>query len=83
MQRTEENLRTALGLGDVQIKTLLHDNDLMFNTTNSETLHEIAKTWRVRWLVASPDTDIALPKPLPAWLVEQQNCGDLRIYRID
>jgi len=64
-------------------KTLLHDNDLMFSTTDPDTVREIAKTWRVRWLVARPGTDIALPRPLPAWLVEQQNCGDLRIYRID
>jgi len=63
--------------------TLLRDNDLMFRTTNPETLHDIAKTWRVRWLVARPGTDITLPTPLPAWLVEQQNCGDLKIYRID
>jgi hypothetical protein len=63
--------------------TLLRDNDLMFSTINPETLHDIAKTWHVRWLVARPGTDIALPRPLPTWLVEQQNCGDLRIYRID
>jgi hypothetical protein len=64
-------------------KTLLHDNDLLFNTTDPETLLDIARTWHVRWLVARPGTDIALPRPLPAWLVEQQNCGDLKIYRID
>src|ERR1700678_248296 len=62
---------------------LLHDNDPIFTTTDAETLRNLAKTWSVRWLVARPGTDIALPRPLPAWLVEQQNCGDLRIYRID
>ena len=64
-------------------KTLLHDNDLLFTTTNPETLRDIARKWHVRWLVARPGTDISLPRPLPAWLVEQQDCGDLRIYRID
>jgi hypothetical protein len=64
-------------------KTLLRDNDLLFTTTDPETVRDIAKTWHVRWLVARPGTDIALPRPLPAWLVEQQNCGDLEIYRID
>ena len=64
-------------------KTLLHDNDLLFSTTDPETLRDIARTWHVRWLVARPGTDISLPRPLPAWLVEQQNCGDLKIYRID
>jgi hypothetical protein len=64
-------------------KTLLRDNDLMFSTTDPETVRDIAKTWRVRWLVARPGTDIALPRPLPAWLTEQQKCGDLKIYRID
>jgi hypothetical protein len=64
-------------------KTLLHDNDLLFSATDPETLRDIARTWHVRWLVARPGTDIALPRPLPAWLVEQQNCGDLKIYRID
>jgi hypothetical protein len=64
-------------------KTMLRDNDLIFSTTDPETLRDIAKTWCVRWLVARPGTDIALPRPLPTWLVEQQNCGDLKIYRID
>lgn len=64
-------------------KTLLYDNDLLFSTTNPETLHEIAGKWHVRYLVARPGTDIALPKPLPPWLIEQQNCGDLRIYKVN
>ena len=62
---------------------LLHDNDLIFTTTDAETLRGLAKTWNVLWLVARPGTDIALPKPLPPWLVQQQNSGDLRIYRIE
>lgn len=64
-------------------KTLLSDNDLMFNTADPETVREIARSWHVRWLVARPGTDIALSRPLPPWLVEQRNCGDLKIYRID
>jgi hypothetical protein len=63
--------------------TLLHDNDLLFSTTDPETLRDIAGKWHVRWLVARPGTDISLPRPLPAWLVQQENCGDLKIYRID
>ena len=64
-------------------KTLLHDNDLLFSTTDPEMMRDIARTWHVRFLVARPGTDIALPRPLPPWLIEQQNSGDLRIYRID
>jgi hypothetical protein len=64
-------------------KILLHDNDLMFTTTDPEKLRDIARTWHVRWLVARPGTDIALPRPLPSWLVEQPNSGDLKIYRIN
>jgi hypothetical protein len=64
-------------------QTLLYDNDLLFSTTDQKTMRDIAMTWHVRWLVARPGTDIALPRPLPAWLVEQQNCGSLKIYRID
>jgi hypothetical protein len=64
-------------------QTMLRDNDLMFTTTNPETLRYIAKAWRVRWLVARPGSDIALPRPFPAWLAEQQDCGDLRIYKVD
>jgi hypothetical protein len=64
-------------------KTLLHENDLIFSTTDPQTVRDIAETWRVRWLVARPGTDLALPRPLPSWLVEQPNCGDLKIYRID
>jgi hypothetical protein len=62
---------------------MLRDNDLLFTTTNPETLQSIATTWRVHWLVARPGTDIALSRPLPPWLVQQQDCGDLKIYRID
>jgi len=63
--------------------SLLRDNDLIFTTTDPETLRDIAKNWRIQWLVARPGTDIALPRPLPAWLVEQQGSGDLKIYRIN
>jgi hypothetical protein len=63
-------------------RSLMHDNDLMFTTTDAETLRNLANTWNVRWLVARPGTDIALPRPLPAWLVPQQNTGDLKIYRV-
>ena len=63
--------------------TLLHDNELMFSTTDPETLRDVAKKWHVRWLAARPGTDISLPRPLPAWLVEQPDSGDLKIYRID
>ncbi len=64
-------------------KTLLSDNDMLFSTTDPKALRDIAGKYGVRWLVARPGTDIALVKPLPAWLVEQTNCGDLKIYRID
>jgi hypothetical protein len=66
-----------------KVKSLLRINDLMFTTNDPETVREIARAWSVRWLVARPGTDISLPRPLPAWLVEQQNSGDLKIYRID
>jgi hypothetical protein len=62
---------------------MLRDNDLMFTTTDAEKVRTIAQTWHVRWLVARPDTDIALARPLPPWLVEQQNSGSLKIYRVD
>lgn len=63
--------------------TLLHDNDLLFTTTDPKQLRNTAQKWQVRWLVARPGTDIALPRPLPPWLVQQQDAGDLKIYRID
>jgi hypothetical protein len=63
--------------------TLLHENDLLFTTTSPDTLRKIATKWQVRWLVARPGTDISIPRPLPSWLVEQQDTGDLKIYRID
>ena len=64
-------------------KKLLSDNDLMFSSTDPETVRSLTRSWGVRWLVARPGTDIALSRPLPGWLVEQQNCGELRIYRVD
>jgi hypothetical protein len=60
-----------------------HDNDLMFTTSDASTLHDLAKAWNVQWLVARPGTDIALPKPLPGWLVEEKNTGSLKIYQVE
>ncbi len=62
---------------------LLHDNDLLFNTTDPETLRDLAGKWHVRYLVARPGTDITLPRPLPSWLVPLNDTDDLKIYRID
>jgi hypothetical protein len=79
-------LEGYMGRGESELpwfSTLLHENDLLFSTDDPGTLHSIAKKWNVRWIVARPGTDISLPKPLPAWLAEQQDCGDLRVYRID
>jgi hypothetical protein len=61
---------------------LLRDNDLLFTTTSPETLKQIAVARDVRWLVARPGTDISLPKPLPPWLIEEQGCGTLKIYKL-
>jgi hypothetical protein len=55
----------------------------MFTTTDPQVLRDVAKIWHVRWLVARPGTDIALSGSLPPWLVKQQDCGDLKIYRIN
>jgi hypothetical protein len=62
---------------------LLRDNEVLFITTDPEMLRNIARKWHVQWIVARPGTDVSIPRPLPPWLVEQQDCGDLRIYRID
>jgi hypothetical protein len=63
--------------------TLFHDNDLLFNTTDPVLMRNTAQSYRVRWLVLRPGTDLNLPKPLPSWLIEQKDSGDLKIYRID
>jgi len=63
--------------------TLLRDNDLLFSTTDQSVLRNIAQSYRLRWLVLRPGTDLDLPKPLPPWLVEQRDSGDLKIYRIN
>lgn len=62
---------------------LLRNNDLMFTTNDPETLHKIASTYRVQWLIARPGTDISLSRPLPAWLTEEQNTGSLKIYKVN
>ena len=62
---------------------LFHDNELLFSTTDPDAVRNIARKWHVRFLVARAGTDIALPRPLPPWLIEQQNTGDLKIYRIN
>jgi hypothetical protein len=63
--------------------SMLRDNDTLFSTKDPATLHRIAVTYQVHWLVARPGTDIAVSRPLPSWLVEQQNTGDLKIYRVN
>jgi hypothetical protein len=60
-----------------------HDNDLMFTTADASTLHDLARAWNVQWLVARPGTDISLPRPLPEWLIEENNCGSLKIYQVN
>lgn len=62
---------------------LFRDNNLLFTTTDPETLLQIARKWHVQFLVARPGTDIALPLPLPPWLIQEQDTGDLKIYRIN
>jgi hypothetical protein len=69
--------------GLLWFKSMLRDNDLLFSTTDPQTLRGIANIWHVRWLVARPGTDISVAKPLPPWLVEQQDSGTLKIYRIN
>ena len=62
---------------------MLRDNDLLFTSADSEVVRKITAAWHVHWLVPRPGTDISLPRPLPPWLVEQQNCGSLKVYRVD
>ena len=64
-------------------QSMLRDNELLFTTTHPEEMRQIAQNWHVQWLVARPGSDIALPRPLPAWLVEQPDSGSLKIYRIE
>jgi hypothetical protein len=78
-----EGYADAAEVGLSGFADLLRDNDLLFSTTDPGRLRDIAKTYRVRWLVARPGTDIALPRPLPTWLLEQHDCGDLKIYRMN
>jgi hypothetical protein len=63
--------------------SMLQNNDEMFSTSDPATLHRIAESYNIHWLVARPGTDIAISRPLPPWLVEQENTGALKIYRID
>jgi hypothetical protein len=54
----------------------------MFTTNDAEMLHRLTEQYHVAWLVARPGTDIALSRPLPSWLVEEPDCGDLKIYQV-
>jgi hypothetical protein len=63
--------------------SLLRDNDLMFTTTDPDTLHRLAKQYQVQWLVAQPGSDLALQRPLPPWLIEEQRTGSLKIYKVN
>ena len=62
--------------------TLLAENDALFTTTDPATLRRLAAKYGVNWLVARPGTDLALPRPRPAWLEAVGDTGDLSIYRI-
>ena len=64
-------------------KSLISDNDLIFSSNDPQAVRDIVKARNIRWLVARPGTDVALPRPLPTWLVEQENSGSLKIYRVD
>lgn len=69
--------------GSQAVNVLLRNNDLMFSTTDPATLRGIANIYHVQWLVARPGTDISLPRPLPAWLIEEKKCGSLKIYQVN
>jgi hypothetical protein len=55
----------------------------MFSTTDPAALRGVANTYNVRWLVAPLGADISLPRPLSAWLIEEKNCGSLKIYQVN
>jgi hypothetical protein len=65
------------------LSSMLHDNDLMFTTTDPETLHRLTREYQVQWLVAKPGSDLALQRPLPPWLIEEQHTGSLKIYKVN
>lgn len=62
---------------------LNHDNDLLFATTNPDSLRTVAQSYDIHWLVLRPGTNLGLPTPLPTWLTDEQDTGDLKIYRIN
>jgi hypothetical protein len=62
---------------------MLRDNDQMFTTTDPAKLRQLAANYDVHWLVARPNTNIALPQPLPSWLTEAHGTGNLRIYHVN
>jgi hypothetical protein len=62
---------------------LIANNDAIFTTIDPAMLRRLAESYHVRWLVARPGTDIALPRPLPQWLQEEPDTGSLKVYEIE
>jgi hypothetical protein len=57
-------------------------NDLLFSTNDPAVVWDIVKSFNIRFLVARPDTDIALPTPRPTWLQKVEDTGTLTVYQV-
>jgi hypothetical protein len=66
------------------VNVLLRDNYLMFQYSRSESATQSCKNpSRTVAFRSSRCGYISLPRPLPGWLIEEKNCGSLKIYQIN
>lgn len=57
-------------------------NDLLFSTTDEGVARNVIRDFNIRFVVAKPETDIALAKSLPNWLSLIPDTGTLKVYKV-
>jgi hypothetical protein len=62
--------------------TVERDNAMLFSTTDPEQFRAIIDRYHIDFVVAKPDSDIALPTPRPDWLRPLTNMGSLTAYQV-
>lgn len=62
--------------------TIERDNTTLFTTKDQAEFRMIVERYGIDFIVARPETDIALPIPRPSWLCQLDGTGSLTVYQV-
>lgn len=58
------------------------DNELVFNSDNTDLLKSIINKYKIKYIVAKPGTDLKIVNKFPNWLKTISDTGSLKIYSV-